>query len=50
MELLGECVVSLTNPVPLYADLQSGTTRKFHLPLVKHLELRPWAIWRIYWG
>jgi len=37
--LLSECVVSLTNPVPLYDDIVSGDVSRFHLPLIKHLEI-----------
>ena len=39
IELLSECIVSLTNPVPLYSDIESRETLGFHLPLIKHLEL-----------
>jgi hypothetical protein len=39
IELLNECIVSLTNPVPLYSDIESRNTKGFFLPLVKHLEL-----------
>jgi hypothetical protein len=37
--LLSECVVSLTNPVTCYDDIESHNTTSFHLPLIKHLEL-----------
>ena len=39
VRLLGECVVSLTNPVPLYDDIESGDASHFYPPLIKHLEL-----------
>lgn len=39
IELLSECVVSLTNPVTCYDDIESHNTTSFHLPLIKHLEL-----------
>ena len=39
VELLEECVVSLTNPIAFYDDIESGKTSRFHLPLIKHLEL-----------
>lgn len=37
--LLSECIVSLTNPVPLSNDIESGEVKSFYLPLIKHLEL-----------
>ncbi len=37
--LIDECVVSLTNPVLLYEDIESGDIRSFYPPLIKHLEL-----------
>ncbi len=39
IELLSECIVSLTNPVTCYDDIESHNTTSFHLPLIKHLEL-----------
>lgn len=39
VELMNECVVSLTNPVPSYDDIASRETTGFYLPLIKHLEL-----------
>ena len=39
IELLNECVVSLTNPIPSYDDIESRKIKGFSLPLVKHLEL-----------
>jgi len=39
IELLNECVVSLTNPIPFYDDIESRNIKGFHLPLIKHLEL-----------
>jgi hypothetical protein len=40
IELLNECIISLTNPVPSYEDIMSGNTIGFGLPLIKHLELK----------
>jgi hypothetical protein len=37
--LLSECIVSLTNPVKCYDDIESRETTHFYLPLIKHLEL-----------
>jgi hypothetical protein len=39
IEYLEECVVSLTNPIAFYDDIEAGKTKSFHLPLIKHLEL-----------
>jgi hypothetical protein len=39
IELLPECAISLTNPVPSYEDIESGDIRGIYLPLIKHLEL-----------
>lgn len=39
VQLIDECVVSLTNPVPLYDDIESGDVSHFYPPLIKHLEL-----------
>lgn len=39
VKLIDECVVSLTNPVPLFEDIDSGEISHFHPPLIKHLEL-----------
>ncbi len=39
IELLNECVVSLTNPIPPYDDIESQNIKGFSLPLIKHLEL-----------
>lgn len=39
IELLDECIVSLTNPVPSYNDIESRDIKGFYAPLIKHLEL-----------
>jgi hypothetical protein len=39
IELLPECVLSLTNPVPPYEAIESREITSFYLPLIKHLEL-----------
>lgn len=39
IELLNECIVSLTNPIPSYNDIESRNIKGFYLPLIKHLEL-----------
>lgn len=40
IELLNECIVSLTNPIPSYGDIESSEIKSFYLPLIKHLELK----------
>ena len=39
IELLPECVFSLTNPVPPYDAIESREITSSYLPLIKHLEL-----------
>ena len=40
ISLLNECVVSLTNPIASYDEIESREVKGFHLPFIKHLEVK----------
>ncbi len=48
-ELLNECIVSLTNPVPSFNDIESKNVKGFRLPLIKHLEVEMIGHTVMYW-